>query len=248
MIDSGRLLTVAATTFRSWTSTSTINAMPVVQFVPICCCWYAAGAPKKDERHSLATLTRTSAHQSRVAHQEDGSHGFGCRRTNPTTLNCGYTCSTFALRWPKATDVATEAALRRSQDPGAEVSRDLSLFYVSQQFVNQVTIAPDCSTCWPTTAFSIGGFSDGWYRWLAVRRAFSTWCVSEVLFCPSWPTTACIHLSCHFFDCDVTVIVAMMRCVSNASIHLTCMIGSVTFLSLMCHQQLRVRWLIYINT
>ena len=44
------------------------------------------------------------------------------RRTNPTTLTSKYTCSTFAPRGPKATDVVWEAALRRSQDPDARRS------------------------------------------------------------------------------------------------------------------------------
>ena len=74
----------------------------------------------------------TVAHHSRVAHQEDGSHGYGMwrRRINPSTLTSGYTCSTFALRGPKATDVVWEAAMKRSQDPDTEESRDLSLFFL----------------------------------------------------------------------------------------------------------------------
>ena len=64
------------------------------------------------------------------------------RRTNSTTLTSVYTCSTFALRGPKATDVATEAALRRNQDPGAEMSRDFSLFFCCLSAVCQSS--PNC--------------------------------------------------------------------------------------------------------
>ena len=55
---------MAATTFRSWTSTPTINALPVIKFVSICCCWYAVGASMKEWRYSLTTLTKTSRERS----------------------------------------------------------------------------------------------------------------------------------------------------------------------------------------
>ena len=55
---------MAVTTFRSWTSTPTINALPVIKFVSICCCWYAVGASMKEWRYSLTTLTKTSRERS----------------------------------------------------------------------------------------------------------------------------------------------------------------------------------------
>ena len=49
------------------------------------------------------------------------------RRTNPIALNSGYFCS----GGPKATDVANEAATRRSQEPSADVIRYLPFFSVT---------------------------------------------------------------------------------------------------------------------
>ena len=118
------------------------------------------------------------AHQSRVTHQEDGSHDYGCEEDGPI-LPPWNTCSTFALRGPKATDVVTEAVLKRSQDPDTEVSRDLSLFF----FYCFSAVWPSSFNCGRVFRmltiddfFSTDDFSDDWYRWHAIRRTFSSWC------------------------------------------------------------------------
>ena len=82
------------------------------------------------------------------------------------------------LRGPKANDIVWEAVMKRSQDPGADTSRDLSLLFccLSLQFDHKVSSASECSVCWPSTTFSMGDFSDDRYRWRAVRCVFSTWC------------------------------------------------------------------------
>ena len=90
------------------------------------------------------------------------------RRTNPIALNDGYFCSTFALGGPKATDVANEAARRRSQEPSADVIRYLLFFchsVVCQSSHNRARV------------FRMLG-DDDFVHWCFQRRLISQLCSS----------------------------------------------------------------------
>ena len=133
------------------------------------------------------------------------------RRTDPTTL------TTFAVRGSKATDDVCEAAMRRSQDPGAEVRCDLSLFLSLTSESIKSQLRPSVRHAghrrlFPRVVSATVDIADTRPTWRSPSDA-----ASEVLFLSSLPTTAWIHLPCHFFGCDVVVIVVMMRCVSSAS-------------------------------
>ena len=110
------------------------------------------------------------------------------KRMDPTAVGVNITNRSYRFeQWvhlQHVRPVVTQSDRRRQRSSHEAQSRSqrrseswfASFFSASHEPVNQVTIAPGCSACWPTTAFSTGGFSDGWYRWHAVRRAFSTCC------------------------------------------------------------------------
>ena len=162
--------------------------------------------------------------KSRAPMASDSSRGWILRlwvstlQTDPTALNSGYTCSTFALWWPKAIDVPREAAMRRSQDPSAEVSRDLPLFFLlltSLSIKSQLRLGvphADQRRLFPQVVSATVDTAD----MLSDVRSPPV-AASEFLFCSSWPTTASTLLPYHIFGCDVAVNVAMVRCVSSAS-------------------------------
>ena len=122
----------------------------------------------------------TAAHHSRVAHQEDGCHGCGSQEDGPILAHwpVGYTCSHV-----RSKGIKSDRRLLRSSPEAQSICLAqrwvviyLFFFFVSEQFVNQVAITSECSAYWSSTAFSTSDFSDNWYRWHDVRRAFSTWC------------------------------------------------------------------------
>ena len=138
------------------------------------------------------------------------------RRTNPIALNDGYFCSTFALGGPKATDVANEAARRRSQEPSADVIRYLLFFCHSVV----------CHSSHNRARVFRMLVDDDFVHWCFQRRLISNYAVLRA--CSIWYRlrdsfqSELTHddMNPLVFGHDVAVICSMKRHVSNASLDL----------------------------
>ena len=168
---------VAATSFRFLMSTSTINALPVIKFVSICCCWYAAGASKKEWRHSLVSLTRTSREGS-------STNPLPCRLLS-AQLQCR-DVRLIILSGSGTRSVPNAVALSNCRTPiESDSSRGwIPRLWVSRRRTNSTTLTSGyiCST------FALRGSkatptSSQKQLWGAIKILEQSWVVISLFFC-----------------------------------------------------------------
>ena len=122
------------------------------------------------------------------------------------------------LTWrnQKTTDVAKEAAAKRTQEPHADVGRDSPLFSLPHSNLSITSpVRQSLSYCWPTIAFSLG-FQR---RLLPLTRCptCSLRQISTVSFFSVRASLRQHEFTCLAYSsgCDIAIVDALTRCVSN---------------------------------